>query len=83
MAPICTVMVYRNRLARRLDIAVRRPLELAGTGPIPALTLPRLLPQPLTLIRDLDCIRAGGGYFALIKADRATPHPPTPRRPVR
>jgi hypothetical protein len=36
----------------------------------------RLLPQPITLIRDLDCIRSGGAYFSPIKADWAAPHPP-------
>src|SRR5579872_6918804 len=34
------------------------------------------LTEPITLIRDLDCIRAGGTYFAVIKADWAAPHPP-------
>ena len=41
---------------------------------------PRLLPQPITLIRDPDCICAGEAYFRQIKADRATPH--IPRHPV-
>ncbi len=77
MGPTCTVMVYYRSC--RLDLAKLGPqIGQAAGKPVP-----RLLTQPITLIRDLHCIRAAEAYFTRIKADRATPHPPTPRRPVR
>jgi hypothetical protein len=82
MGPTCTVMVLPEP-DKSLAYFVSIPTAGAvGTGPT-GFAAPRLLTQPITLIRDLHCIRASGAYFARIKADRATPHPPTPRRPVR
>jgi hypothetical protein len=80
MGPICTVMVYLNRLIRGPDV----PLKVRDAGAIPKPhTALRVLTQPITLMRDMHCIRGSVAYFHEIKADRATPHPPTPRRPVR
>jgi hypothetical protein len=89
MEPICTVMVYRGHKPKSvsksagLTFRVNPCATVGWTALTFPLTPPRLLTQPITLIRDPHCIRAGEAYFLAIKADRATPHPPTPRRPVR
>ena len=58
------------------------PAELAGR-PERRLRARRSLTQQITLNRDPHCILRARPYFPSIKADRAAPHPPTPRRPVR
>lgn len=78
MGPTFTVMVYPSCRPDFANLSTLLSRDgQAGTG------APRVLTQPITLIRDLDCIRRAEAYFAHIKADWATPHPPTPRRPVR
>jgi hypothetical protein len=53
--------------------------SIASGGRPKFLTAPRLLTQWLTLIRDLHCIRGGGGYFAHTKARLdGSPSPDTP-----
>src|SRR5690348_1409812 len=89
MGPICTVMVYRRRPTWCPHWPLGRPPSRgadsfawilpswAELGPWAAQRpLTGLLTQPITLIRDLDCIRADRAYFADIKADWAAPHPP-------
>src|SRR5215471_10378894 len=77
MEPICTVTVCRRRWPNcRPETASQTCAD--GLPPF-TVTRRRLLTQPITLLRDLHCIRAGEVYFDV---PRPTGRLPIPRHPV-
>src|ERR1700733_7004310 len=73
---------------RRTDGRATRSCKKQMAGIFVALRLcdafaARVLTQRITLKRDPHCAGGAPSYLRPIKADRAAPHPPTPRRPAR
>src|ERR1700756_4115951 len=76
LAPDRIVTVFRGGGATPPSVRVG-PNGLISIAPLCA---PRLLTQPITLMRDLHCIRAGESYFPSYR--RPTGRLPIPRHPV-